>query len=65
MHSVVTVWNAVVLQNFVAILAWHVSNILHTYVISDFRRGVTEIFALLRYYAAYIGGYLPTFLDNL
>jgi len=65
MHSVFTVWNAVVLQNIVAISAWHVRKILHTYVISDFRRGVTDIFAFLRCYAAYIGGYLLTFRGNL
>jgi hypothetical protein len=65
MHSVVTIWNAVVLQSIVAISAWHVRKILHIYVISDTRRGVNEIFALLRCYATYIGGYLPTFRDNL
>jgi hypothetical protein len=65
MYSVVTVWNAEVLQIIVAILVWHVRKILHTYVISDLRRGLTEIFALLRLYAAYIGGYSPASQDNL
>jgi hypothetical protein len=34
-------------------------------VISGFRHGVNEIFALLRCYAAFIGSLLPTFRDNL
>ena len=33
-------------------------------VISDFRRDVDEICALLGYYAALIGIYVPTFRDN-
>ena len=33
--------------------------------ISGFRRGVVEVFALLRCYAAWVGSWLPTFRDNL
>jgi hypothetical protein len=33
-------------------------------LISVFRRGINEIFALLGCYAAQIGSYLPTFRDN-
>jgi len=35
-----------------------------TRVISDFRRKVDELYALLGYYAAYGGDSLPTFRDN-
>jgi hypothetical protein len=35
------------------------------HVISDFRRLFNEIFGILRCYAAYIGGKLPTFRGNL
>ena len=34
-------------------------------VISGFRREADEIYALLRYYAAYVDNTLPTFRDNL
>jgi len=34
-------------------------------VISGFRRGVNEIYALLGSYAAWIGNYVPTFRDSL
>jgi len=34
MHSVVTVWNAVVLQSIVAVSVWHVRKILHTFLTS-------------------------------
>jgi len=34
-------------------------------MISGFRRGVNEVFALLGCYAASIGSYWPTFRDNL
>jgi hypothetical protein len=37
----------------------------HRCVVSGFRRGVNEIFALLEFYAAYIASLSPTFRDNL
>ena len=37
----------------------------HAHVISDFRREVDEIYALLGYYAAYSNNSLMTFRDNL
>jgi hypothetical protein len=38
---------------------------LQLYKISGFRREVAENCSLLSYYAASIGNFLPTFLDNL
>jgi len=38
---------------------------LGTCVISCFRREVDETYALLGYYAAYYGNFLPTFRDTL
>jgi hypothetical protein len=41
------------------------SNTLSKYVISGFRREVDENCALVGYYAASGGSFLPTFRDNL
>jgi hypothetical protein len=41
-----------------------VSRLRQSCVISSFRRKIDETFALLGYYAAYSGNFLPTFRDN-
>ena len=42
-----------------------VYKLLFTFAISGFRPFINEIFTLLRYYAAYVGGWSRTFRDNL
>jgi hypothetical protein len=42
-----------------------VARILQCYDISDFRRGLVEVLALLGCYAAYAASYLPMFWDDL
>jgi hypothetical protein len=50
----------------VGFLTAGLQNTVHNIVmISDFRRDVDEICALLRYYATLSGSSVPTFRDNL